>query len=148
MDWWFCYLIFLNAIKYGVLLKLRNVIIPQMESNTSKAATSGSSGRFCPRLRGLLWLAFWRSTCIDDTSGNISTPPVTSPTALPMSYYAGNRNVRHPWENHRREKNFVAKEHTTDVLGLGAISWTISNYWIKSFFERKRRLDGRQGKKR
>jgi hypothetical protein len=27
----------------------------------------------------------------------------------------------HPWENHRPEKNFVGKDHTTNIWDLGAI---------------------------
>jgi hypothetical protein len=39
----------------------------------------------------------------------------------PLSYSAGNRNFGHPWENHRQGKNFVGKDHTTNIWGLGAI---------------------------
>jgi hypothetical protein len=32
----------------------------------------------------------------------------------PLSYSAGNRNFSHPRENHRREKNFVGKDHAAN----------------------------------
>ena len=39
----------------------------------------------------------------------------------PLSYSAGNRNLSHPWENNRREKNVVGNDPITNIWGLGAI---------------------------